>query len=34
MYPNRRGDIKRDRPHGGAGADFMERFVHWVTSFT
>ena len=27
MYPNSKGDFKRDRPHGAAGADFMERFV-------
>lgn len=27
MYPDRRGDIMRDRSHGGSGADFMERFV-------
>lgn len=27
MYPNRKGDFKRDRPHGAAGTDFMERFV-------
>lgn len=24
MYPDRRGDIMRDRSHGGSGADFME----------
>ena len=33
MYPNRRG-MKSDRPHGGAGPDFMERFVvHAMTLY-